>query len=191
MSWDESLAAVRQGKFNAVVGASIDDAPDFVFPHQTFGINGNSFFVKNGSNWKFEGTKSLSKVRLGIIDSYSYDTEIDKYIKANQGSSKLVSVSGENALPTLIKMLLSGKIDVIVEDTNVMLYSLVKVGVPPGGIKKAGTMEEQVDLQIGFSPALKNSKEYARLFDEGVARLRQSGRLQMILSRYGLTDWKK
>ena len=32
LSWTESLDAVRKGEFNAVIGATKDDAPDFVFP---------------------------------------------------------------------------------------------------------------------------------------------------------------
>jgi polar amino acid transport system substrate-binding protein len=190
MSWDESLERVRKGEFAAVVGASVDDAPDFVFPKESFGINGNSFFVKKGSPWKYTGIKSLEKVRLGIIESYSYEEAIDAYIKKNAKSSHIFAVSGEDALPALITLLQQGKIDAIVEDTSVMLYSLVNRGVPPGSIVKAGSTDDQVELYVAFSPKLKNAREYARRFDEGIAKLRQSGRLPAILSRYGLKDWK-
>ncbi len=191
MSWDESLEKVRKGEFNAVVGASVDDAADFVFPKESFGINGNSIFVLAGSTWKFSGIASLEKVRLGIIESYSYEESIDAYIKKNAASPRITAVTGENALPILITMLQQGKIDAIVEDTNVMIYSLVKGGVKPGTIVKAGSFDEQIDLFVAFSPKLKTSQEYARRFDEGIVKLRQSGRLQAILSRYGLKDWKK
>jgi polar amino acid transport system substrate-binding protein len=88
-------------------------------------------------------------------------------------------------------MLQQGKIDAIFEDTNVMIYSLVKSGVTPGTIVRAGSIDEQIDLYVAFSPKLKSSPEYARRFDEGVARLRQSGNLAAILARYELKGWKK
>jgi len=191
MSWDESLERVRKGEFNAVVGASVDDAPDFVFPKETFGINGNSIFVAAGSKWKYSGINSLETIRLGIIESYSYEDALDEYIKKNVGSSRIVAVSGEDALPILITMLQQGKIDAIVEDTSVMIFSLVKSGVKPGTIVKAASLEEQIDLYVAFAPKLKSSQEYARRFDEGIVKLRKSGRLQAILARYGLKDWKK
>lgn len=191
LSWDESLKAVRNGEFNAVVGASVDDAPDFVFPQKSFGLNGNSFFVKKGTAWKYTGIPSLAKIRLGIIDSYSYEEEIDNYIKANNGSDRIVSVSGEEALSLLIRLLEGGKIDAIVEDTNVILYTLIKLSVPPGALQLAGKTTELVPLQVAFSPKLKSSRLYAQQFDAGLTRLRKSGRLQMILTRYGLKDWEK
>lgn len=190
MSWDESLERVRKGEFNAVVGASIDDAPDFIFPKETFGINGNSVFVLAGSKWKFAGVASFESIRLGVIESYSYEESIDAYIEKNAKSPRIVTVSGEDALPILITMLQQGKIDAIVEDTNVMIYSLVSGGVKPGTIVKAGSFDEQIDLYVAFSPKHKGSQAYARRFDEGIAKLRQSGKLKAILARYGLKDWK-
>lgn len=191
LSWDDSLASVRKGEFNAVVGASRDDAADFVFPHESLGTSTNTFFVLNKSTWAYNGVASLGKVKLGVIEDYAYSDTIDDYIKANKKNGKVVVSRGEEALALLINKLQSGKVDVVVEDASVMLYALMKLGVPPGQIKAASSAQEGQTLYVAFAPGISASKGYAQQFDEGIRKLRASGKLQQILSRYNLTDWKK
>lgn len=45
-------------------------------------------------------------------------------------------------------------------------------------------------MYIAFSPAISQSKEYARILSEGVDTLRKSGELKTILKKYGLDDWE-
>lgn len=191
LSWDESLEAVRKGTFNAVVGANRDDAPDFVYPAEPLGLSGTGFFVKSGNPWKYEGIESLRKVRLGVIEAYSYNDELDAYIKTNRKSAQIVESSGDTALAALIKMLQTGQVDVVVEDPNVMMFNLMDMKVPAGEVIARGMTAEKEELFVAFSPALPASKAYARQFDEGIRKLRNNGKLRQILSRYGLSDWVK
>jgi len=189
LSWDESLAAVEKGEFDAVVGASHDDAPEFVFPKESMGNSGTGLFVKRGSTWTFKGMSSLEKVRLGVIEAYSYSEEIDAYIADHRGSDRIVEVSGDNALPELIGMLRAGKVDVVAEDPSVMVFNLLDQKIPVSELVAINLTAEKVPLYVAFSPAKKSSKEYARQFDEGLRTLRKNGKLQQILYRYGLKDW--
>jgi polar amino acid transport system substrate-binding protein len=189
LSWDDSLEAVRQGKFNAVVGANHDDAPGFVYPAETLGVSATGFFVKSGNPWKYEGIKSLEKVRLGVIEAYSYSEELDDYIRANRNSGRIVESSGDTALAVLIKMLQTGQVDVVAEDPSVMMFNLMDMKVGVGEVVAGGMTEEKQQLYVAFSPALPASKTYARQFDEGIRKLRRNGKLAQILFRYGLKDW--
>jgi len=191
LSWTESLDAVRKGQFNAVVGATRDDAPDFVFPKEPFGISDTAFFVKGGNNWKFTGPAALEKIRLGVIESYAYNDELDPYIKANNGSKRIVEATGDDPLAALIRMLQNGQIDAIAEDTNVMLATLIAGKVPMGSIVSAGSCKEKSTLYVAFSPKNPKSKELAAKFDAGIKTLRSSGKLHAILGLYGVTDWNK
>jgi polar amino acid transport system substrate-binding protein len=191
LSWDDSLASVRKGQFNAVVGASRDDAADFIFPQESFGVSANTFFVPGKSNWVFNGMASLGKIKLGVIEDYAYSDEIDNYIKANKKSGKVVISRGEEALALLINKLQSGRVDAVVEDASVMMFALMKLGMPPGQIKSAGSAQDNQDLYIAFAPGNPASKGYAQQFDEGIRKLRATGKLQQILTRYNLSDWKK
>lgn len=191
MSWDDSLASVRKKQFNAVVGAARDDAPDFVFPDESFGTSSNTFFVLSKNRWVYDGIPSLGKIKLGVIEDYAYSEELDDYIEANKKGGKVVVGRGEEALTLLINQLQSGKIDVVVEDASVMLFALMKRGIPPGQIKAAGLPQDSQDIYIAFAPGHPASKRYAQQFDEGIRKLRTTGKLQQILARYNLSDWKK
>ena len=191
LSWDDSLASVRKGQFNAVVGAARDDAVDFIFPQESFGKSSNTFFVLGKSSWVYGGIASLAKVKLGVIEDYAYSDELDDYIKANKKGSKVLVSRGEEALALLINKLQTGKVDVVVEDASVMLYSLMELGLPPWQIKAAGAPQDSQDIYIAFAPGIPASKKYAQQFDEGIRKLRASGKLQQILARYNLSDWKK
>jgi len=190
MSWTDSLDAVREGRFNAIVGAAKDDAPDFIFPQESFGLSDTAFFVKKGSAWRYDGPASYSKVKLGVIESYSYNEEVDAYLESSSGESVFVA-TGDNPLLQLIQMLRSGKIDVVVEDSNVMFNALIDNNIALGEIVPAGRCEEISDLYVAFSPADPKSKELAEMFDAGIKELRQKGKLQATLKLYGLKDWAK
>ncbi len=81
MLWLRSLEAVRKGKIDCVVGAFIDDAPDFIFPEESWGYSVDTFYVKNDSTWNYEGIESLRDVKLGIVGGYAYSPELDVYIE--------------------------------------------------------------------------------------------------------------
>lgn len=191
MSWDESLENVAKGKFNAVVGAAKEDAENFVFPEETFGGSKNTFFVLKTNKWVYTDSESIKQVKLGVIEDYSYSEVIDDYIKENKKNGKVVFTRGEEALQLLINRLQTGKVDAVVEDASVMIFALMKMKIPPSEIKAVGTPNDTQNIYVAFSPALPNSKKYAQQFDEGIRKLRSSGKLKQIMSRYNLSDWRK
>ena len=186
--WAEALDDVNNGKFDAVVGTDDEEAPGMIFPKEEFGSMTIAFFVRLGTNFDYQSVDDLSEIKLGVINGYSYNDDIDEYVAANTDSGKVRVVSGDNALPTLIEKLVAGEIDVIVEDPNVMSYALGKAGVRT--LIQADTLDDPYALYVAFSPKKKSSKTYADLFDDGIKRLRKSGRLEEILSRYLQKDWK-
>lgn len=188
MPWTRSLDEVRKGTYDAVIGTDPDESPELIFPNEAFGVNQNGFFVKKGSAWKYSGIDSVKQIRLGVIDGYGYYPDLDKYIEGYKGS-KLFAATGDDALPKLLKMLKAGRIDVVIENVNVMTQTLKEKNLS-NELVSAGIAEEKFDLFMAFSPEKANSKEYSRIFDEGLAKLRRSGKLQEILARYGLADWK-
>lgn len=189
MPWSRAIEEARRGKFDAIVGAAQGDAPDFVFPSAKLGVSANVLMVKAGNPWRYTDMASLATVSLGTIRDYSYGDELDAYIGEHEKDPKRVQVaSGDSALETNFKKLDAGRIDVLVEDRNVVEYHLAGSG-QAASFGVAGDLGED-DLYIAFSPANPNAAEYARLIDEGVRKLRASGELAAILARYGLKDWQ-
>jgi len=186
--WERAVADVRKGKYDCVVGAYKEDAPDFVYPEESWGLDESAFFVKQGETWKYTGLSSIENVKLGLVGGYAYGEDFDAYIKANnKGSYQFVK--GDNALEKNIKKLLGGRITATVESPLVMYASLKGMGIQ-GQIIEAGMLGEPSDMYIACSPAKKGSKDLVSLVDEGTRRLRSSGELKTILDQYGLSDWK-
>ena len=68
-NWQRSIKNTRAGKknYDGIIGAFVDDAPDFIFPKEELGIASNHFFVPVESKWKFEGfEKVLPQQKIGI-----------------------------------------------------------------------------------------------------------------------------
>ena len=188
MPWSRAIDAVKKGTYDAVLGTDQDESPDFVFPEKTFGVSQNGFYVKKGSSWKYAGGDSFKEIRVGVIDGYSYFPEIDSYLESYKGK-KLFVATGDDALPKLLKMLKAGRLDTVVDNMNVMAVTLAENKLEDD-IVLAGSVDDLGPLYMAFSPAKESSKEYSKIFDDGLAELRSSGKLQEILAKYGLKDWK-
>ena len=189
MLWLRSVEAVRKGSIDCVVGAFIDDAPDFVFPDESWGYSVDTFYVKNNSTWNYEGIESLRGMQLGVVGGYAYSPELDVYIDNNKSTTKIHSINTNNALENHIKMLANGRVDVVVEIDVVMEAKLEEMGASDK-IRAAGTTQSPGHLYIACSPAKESSKRYTQLFSEGIQKLRSSGELSVILAKYGLQDWQ-
>ena len=187
--WSRAIKQVREGRATAVLGAVHREVPDFVFPQEPLGVVSNAFFVRAGEHWKYDGPQSLAGLRLGVVQDYDYGGELQDYIDGHANDPGHVQFAlGEDPLATNIHKLLRGRIDVVVATEAVGRWAIRTLGVE-NWVAVAGDDGSELELFIAFSPALDESPEYARLLDEGVRRLRASGRLAEILAAYGIRDW--
>jgi polar amino acid transport system substrate-binding protein len=183
MDWDKALEETREGRFDGVVATDEEESPGFIFPENELGMMANHFFVLKGNDWKFTGIESLKGKKIGVMASYSYGDKYDTFFKGNPNvvvASKLIN---------LLEMLSEKTIDTIIEDHNVfMLLALQSYMIE--NIADAGSDKVLDPLYIGFSPKNPKSQEYAKILSAGMEELRKKGTLQIIMSRYGLSDWK-
>jgi len=189
MPWKRSVQQVREGSFDCVVGAYKEDAPDFLFPNDSWGSIGSSFYVKKGKNWRYKGMESIKSIKVGVIGGYAYSDKFDEYIKESKGSSNIQVINSNNALEQNIKKMMKGRIDAVLESHLVMEAKLKTMGLSTEVIS-AGELVAPEAMYIACSPARSSSKEYVRYFSEGIKSLRASGKLKQILNKYGLKDWK-
>lgn len=189
MPWERSLAEVRTGKYDCVVGATPGDAEDFVFPEESWGEFESTFYVKKGSSWRYADLDSIKNIKVGVIGGYAYSDEFDAYVAENKSSAMVQVLNANNALEQNIKKLNAGRIDTVVESHLVMKAKLMEMGLADN-IVPAGALTESEPIFIACSPAKASSKIYSKLFSDGIQKLRASGQLKTILDKYGLTDWK-
>ena len=188
MPWDKAIDEAREGKIDGIVGAGEEDAPDFIFPKEPTAINSVCFFSKKSKGWTFKDMSSLNDVKVGVIEGYSYYDKVDEFIES--APKNLVKISGKEAAKDLASRLIRGLLDVIIENEFVAPLTF---GKEMENIQVSGCGGRD-DLFVAFSPHASKkatSEEYAKLMTEGVRKLRKDGRLQKILDKYGIKDWKK
>lgn len=185
VNWSRAVKMARFGKITAVVGATRDDAKGFVFPRREQGLATNAFYVRADDDWRYTGPSSLGGRRVGTIQGYDYG-KISEILKTH---GTVDEASGDSALKLNFRKLVRGRIDALVEDANVADLALTNLGMD-GKIQKAGASDDSVRLYIAFSPKFSESERYAKVLSDGMAELRENGRLDEILAKYGISDWR-
>ena len=161
----------------------------FVFTNQPLGIAQNGFAVRAGETFDYKGPQSLKGKVLGAISKYSYTAEIDHYISANAGDPEVVQlVSGDNALTSNLRKLVGNRVDLVIDDINVLKHQVATLGLAGQVVFVPGGPPDPV--YIVFSAAVPEAQAYADKLDAGLTGLRASGRLKEILDSYKLEDWQ-
>ena len=187
MKWETALKETAANKHGAAIGGFREDTPGFAVPEEEFGINVQVAYVKKGNAWKFAGPTSLAGKKVGIIEGYTFGHGIDEYLAAHPAQK--VTVSGDNALPGLMRKLLLGEVDVVFEDSFVFALKQMELGLADK-FEVAGRMEGK-PVYVAFAPGRSESKRYAEMFTVGIRELRANKKLAGILKNYGIADWKR
>ncbi|MBO9667946.1 MAG: transporter substrate-binding domain-containing protein [Bdellovibrio sp.] len=189
VNWARAVNETRLDKATVIVGAMINDAPDFVFPAKSFGSGDDYFYVPKESNWSYTGAASLKGKRVGVINGYAYGGKVDDLIRKRK--DVFISISGEHPLDQLFRMIDSKRLDAFIENDAVFRYTLEALKLNPDDYKRVSeNVADDPRLWAAFSPKNKKSEEYGKIFSKGIVELRQSGELNKILNKYGLTDWE-
>jgi polar amino acid transport system substrate-binding protein len=191
MPWSRAVQSTREGEFDAVIGATLNDAPGFVFPELEQGRMRTGLWAVPAMPWRYRGMASLADVVLGVSAGYSYGSQIDAYIADPLNQNYIHVLFGTDPLAQGLKMLSAGRIDVMVEDESVFRYYVEQHPVDENYVN-AGVIdnpETDTNVYIAFSPAKPESARLAETLSRGIAELRASGELSSILQRYGLKDW--
>ncbi len=187
MPWADALTAARAGKIDGVIGAGEADMEGLTAPHQAIGEPRVVLLVAKGNPWKFESMASLMGAKLGVIDGYTYWDQLDAYIK-DKGEPGVVTFKGEAPLADALTQLKAGKIDVLPETMAVFVWTVKGMGLAVTDFQIVHTHQND-PIYLAFSKTAEGAN-YAKLFDEGVARLRASGEFVKLLKAYGLSDWQ-
>jgi len=188
--WKRAVIGARRGTYTGIIGASKIDAEGFVFPKEELARNILAFYVKKGNLWRFHNLESIKEIRLGTVRGYDYREWLNEYIqKYHANSSKVQVLGGEFPLKRNLQKMLGGRIEVIVDNEAVILWEAKRLGILHE-IESAGYGKETSHCYVAFSPYLHESLRYADLLSNGINELRKNGKLAVILSKYGLTDWK-
>lgn len=181
------ISDVEEGKYTALVGVYQTEAPNLIFPQEPIGMTRNCFYTKVGHNWEFKSLKDLSSIRIATVSGYTYG-KIDDYIKANP--ERVTKLPGDEAsmMGRLTRLVDADRVTAFVNDIAVTEYFFEVEGLE-GRYQRAGCLSD-IETMIGFSPKDPLTAVLVQEFDREIIKLRNSGELQRILNKYGMTDWK-
>lgn len=187
MSWARALQQTESGHIDAVVGAFVSDAPNFVFPDQASGYSRTALFTNPESDWQWEGIESLQDQTLMVINGYSYSPEIDAYVDRHKDDpARVLVLSGTSPLNRAIELLEQGRSDVFPEDQAVMNWTIRNSD--HSIVPRQAAMIYESPFYIAFSPAKSDSPKLSKLLSQGIIKLRESGKFEQILAPYGLSQ---
>ena len=184
MPWEAALKAAAAGEIEGVIGANKKEAEQLVTGAEPIAEPQFALFVRKDNPWKYESLRSLKDVRLGAVEGYSYWDSLDGYIKKSSPPA-LKIYSGDTPLAEAMADLVAGKIDALPESVLVFVWAAKNSGRKFTDFRMACT-ETSDPIYVAFS---KNEpgRKYARLFDLGLRKLKESGRFDAILASYGFT----
>ncbi|WP_041577061.1 substrate-binding periplasmic protein [Bdellovibrio bacteriovorus] len=189
-NWVRAIKDTRSNRVQGLMGCSVVDAPDFIYPKKSLGIMKNAYFVPKNSTWTYKGRPSLQGMKIGVINGYTYGDSVDNLIRSRHRS--FIPFSGDRPLEQVIRMMQAGRLDGFIENPVVLQYTSVSAKITMENMKVGGWVENHDPaLYISFSPNNPKSQEYAEILTRGVEELRRSGELQRILQKYNLKDWEQ
>ena len=73
-----------------------------------------------------------------------------------------------------------------VKMTAWVMQALLSENYLHGDVVEVGCRQPDIPIYLAFAPGLADSARYARLFEQGLLRFREDGRMDELLRRYGL-----
>jgi len=187
-----ALSLAQKGKVDILLALTPQHITDYQLQQSLLSFGGlyNDFYVTTKKQWHFQGISNLEihlnkGAILGTINGYQYGNKIDRMLRDN--SEHVFSASGNSPLTKQLKMLQMGRLDILLDSRFTVQYQLSKM--PNNSIIYAGTQGNFTPLFLGFSPLV--DKGLVSVFDQGLKSLRQDGRLEKILVKYGIQDWQQ
>lgn len=188
--WSRAVQVVANGGAHVLLANTYNSAPDKRL-QLVMGEDSTCFLTRHTDPWRFTDVTALQQHRIGVIQGYHYDAggPLDQYLRSNHPQVYLAK--GELPLRGLMSMLLQERIDLVLDNCNVLKRKVSKMDIAEQ-TRLAGTLPGyHADLHIAFSPADPDAEQLMALVRDGLAELRRNGRLAAILQTYNVNDWQR
>jgi polar amino acid transport system substrate-binding protein len=175
--WSRSIQLAESGNVNGLLTAVNSEAPTLLFTTTPTDYYQVCFYTIS-SNWIYAEPLNLGENRLGIIQNYGYTPEIDQYIAGNAQQVGFEVLGGPRSTQRLLKMLVSGRVDIIVEDKLVLLREAQLAGIDLSTVRNVGCAEAQpyflaLHPEFAGAPKIIQWLNTALASDENIALLNQ------------------
>lgn len=189
--WERALVLVSQGLADGVLAVS-ERRSAGLLRSSVVGFDVVAFNalvpVQLPANGR-EDFSWLDAFRLGLAPlPLAPDDAYEHYLKQRRqlAPGAIVTVTGENASALLVRMLMSGRIQAVMENPQVVKY-LMHREFPQAHLWQFDvTKPRPLYIALRDTPA---NRDWLTQFELGLAQMRLDGRLDALMARYGLVDW--
>ncbi|MBY1009546.1 substrate-binding periplasmic protein [Pseudomonas aeruginosa] len=186
LPWPRAVQMVRDGHRDGLVGAYGLDG--LRVGSEPIGWVELAFYTRHDSNWRYTGDASLLGQRLGLAQGYVNNPRFEAWRnQAGDDDLHLQVLGGERVLPRNLQKLLLGRIDVLLEDRDIIEHYLKHHPQLAGQVRRAGELPGRQALHVGLSPHLPEVDARLAELDEGLRQLRREGTLKALGERYRLS----
>lgn len=184
--WPRVLTGASAGEIHLVPGVIAGRPGVLEIGHEAVGEDEAVLVTRNDSGFQYLNPASLDGLRIGLVAGYSYanNPALGDYLASRLAAYKAaVVIHRDNPLESLLAMLANRRIDVFLSSRAIAEHESERLGYRERiAMQRAGTPDR---LYIGVA-AGPSSEVYLPMLDQGIARLKRSGRLDQIYRRYGL-----
>ncbi|WP_192873387.1 transporter substrate-binding domain-containing protein [Aeromonas salmonicida] len=178
MPWARALSEVEEGNIDILVGAWFTEA-------RTKSLRFSDEYLKNqvkfiqlaGGSFELNGLASLKGKSIGIVRGYGYG---DDFMQAELNRQE----AGD--LPTNLKKLLDGRIDLTLEDEVVARAIMAQQGMDASKFAFTANALSTNPLHIASGVKNPRGQELIEAFNKGLAIISTDGTMDQILTSYGV-----
>jgi polar amino acid transport system substrate-binding protein len=181
---------LHDGSATAVPGAASDLGGVLLLPSLAQGNSANAVAVRRSAGFSYKMPDDFAPFRLGVMKDYNYGGAVQKYIDqhlAEPDRVQVLSGFGYSQLVQGLRQVQMGGLDLLLDDHNVLRWQLRRLSLDRD--IEAVSLGDAADLFIGLSRSDPRATSLAQLLDEGMSKMRNNGRLHVILARYGLEEF--
>lgn len=178
VAWVRALSDLKSGSYDLIPDAwmSEERKKDYLFS-DPYLVNEVKFLTRKGETFAFDGLKSLTGKRVGIIRGYAYS---DEFTKATDFQKEEVVDFVQN-----VRKLVDNRIDLTLEDEITAIDSIKKSD--EALLKKVEFSKSAFaknDLYVITGKAHPKGKEIIDSFNKGLAEIKANGTYQKIMAKY-------
>ncbi|OUS03743.1 hypothetical protein A9Q81_06875 [Gammaproteobacteria bacterium 42_54_T18] len=187
MPWVRAVREVERGLFDALLSPVKSEAPTLLYPEFELGQQATCFYVDKDDPWKYQDKNPSFQNRRVIIVKGNSLLHLDQYI--SEHPEIFIYLTFSNFIERAINMLNFDRVNTFVYTKTETEFQLKNMGMSED-FKNAGCVST-VNLYMAFANTnTKRSNSLIELFDRKMAVIRKTNRIESILAKYGLHDWR-
>lgn len=186
LPYRRAVELAETGGIDGVFGALKGESKKLIYPPDNIGFSENVAVVKKGTKWTYSGPNDMQNMHILLIQGYSYGPDVDQFLEKDR-TITTTHLHGQDALDKALRMLVAGRADVFLDDRNVLMNKVQQMKLP-GKLEIAGQVTPSQPTYIAFSPVTEKRLGLTFKFEQGLQRLKASGRLSEIFKKYGFSE---